>query len=67
MFEEDGFEEVFRSMKAELRVVRTEPDMQHPGYPVIFFDGNLSDMSQSRMDGKVWMDSEGFVRWRFVC
>ncbi|KAJ2934491.1 hypothetical protein H1R20_g2605, partial [Candolleomyces eurysporus] len=66
IFEADDFQEVFRNMKVELHVLRTEPDPEYPDKPVIFFAGVMKDLSQSIMNGQVWMTSEGHVRWHFV-
>lgn len=66
VFEADDFQEVFRNMRVELHVLRTEPDPEYPDKPVIFFAGVMKDLNQSIMNGQVWMTSEGYVRWHFV-
>ena len=65
VFEDENFLEIFRTIRAELKVEKTEPDPQQPEYPTIHFVGGMKDAPGMVMSGKVWMTYEG-PRWRFV-
>lgn len=66
LFEDPEFREAFRSLDANLSVVRTEPDPQHPTRPIIHFYGEMQDPSTSTMTGSVKMTADNQVQWHFV-
>ncbi|KJA14492.1 hypothetical protein HYPSUDRAFT_49120 [Hypholoma sublateritium FD-334 SS-4] len=66
LFEDPGFREAFRSLDANLSVVRTEPDPEHPTRPIIHFYGEMQDSSTSTMTGSVKMTADNQIEWQFV-
>ncbi|KAG7445628.1 uncharacterized protein BT62DRAFT_1006657 [Guyanagaster necrorhizus] len=65
LFEDPGFNDVFRSVEVTIRVLEVSPDPKHPKYPRIYFGGSMGQHSMSTMSGYVHMTDDNQVRWRF--
>lgn len=64
LFDDPDFVEVYRSFYVELRVLGTEADPEHPGYPRINFGGSID--GHAIMVGHLNLTSDDQIRWHFV-
>ncbi|KAH9851741.1 hypothetical protein C2E23DRAFT_828981 [Lenzites betulinus] len=64
VFEDPNFDEVFRSIYVELRVLGTEADPDHPGRPRINFGGSLD--GHAIFVGSVRLTPDNQIRWHFT-
>lgn len=66
IFEQEGVTEEFRRLEAKLRVTGSTEDAEHPGHPMIRFEGVVNPPSSSTMSGRVQLTSDSHLKWTFV-
>ncbi|KAH9924355.1 uncharacterized protein BXZ73DRAFT_91336 [Epithele typhae] len=64
IFDDPNFTEVYRTFPIEMRVLGTEIDPDHPGFPRIQFGGSVE--GHSIMVGHVRLTPDNQIRWRFT-
>ncbi|XP_006462868.1 hypothetical protein AGABI2DRAFT_207517 [Agaricus bisporus var. bisporus H97] len=66
IFEQEGMTEEFRKLEAKFHVTGLTNDVEHPGRPIISFEGVVNQPSTSTMHGRVRLTSDNHLKWTFV-
>ena len=64
IFQEPTFQEIFRVIPVQLRIIGTENDADRPTRPRLIFAGDVRD--GQTLVGRVEMMPEGHLRWKWV-
>ncbi|KAF7768628.1 hypothetical protein Agabi119p4_7871 [Agaricus bisporus var. burnettii] len=65
IFEQEGMTEEFRKLEAKFHVTGLTNDVEHPGRPIISFEGVVNHPSNSTMHGRVRLTSDNHLKWAF--
>ncbi|KAH7104718.1 hypothetical protein BKA62DRAFT_693176 [Auriculariales sp. MPI-PUGE-AT-0066] len=70
VFKQTDFREAVRFIRVEMKVERTSYNSENPKYPRLHVIGRSSQIggteSYGRLQGDVWLTTNGVVRWQFL-